>query len=514
MKLAQHHRRQNPRHNIVFAKGEDDPKIHDYAWDRIYITTLFSFEWRRTASCIDAASRIVYGQHHKIFVGGIAVSLMFEQFNEVECWKGIRFIQGILKGMPDQALQLKEQDFDFNHNSFEPIDELSPDYSILEQCDYKYPVNDAYFGYASRGCVRKCAFCGVPKLEGEQQIMPPITGLVESIDKIYGAKKDLILMDNNVTAAPNFHNIIAEIRDLGFTPGAKLRRESSLRKRRVDFNQGVDARLLAKNPALLKDISTICIDPLRIAFDHLGVKKVYERSVRDAAENGITSLSNYMLYNFYDDPADLYHRMLLNIKLNIELGIRIWSFPMRYQPVDFKDRSHVGKKWNRFYLRSFQIILQSTRGVVAGGPDFFNIAFGSSLQEFEELLSLPHQFIFNRKHFFHGEGRPLLDEFRKDYARLSPSQKTELMHLLSGGSSATSLKTTGWIDFIQNNTIDHQIRNLIRYYISYKKTERVNPENLFSHLDLHVPAEKRIEDAGLYDSNETDFFGVLSPAAT
>ena len=45
-----------------------------------------------------------------------------------------------------------------------PIEDLIPDYSILEQIDYKYPVHDAYFAYATRGCVRKCAFCGVPKL--------------------------------------------------------------------------------------------------------------------------------------------------------------------------------------------------------------------------------------------------------------------------------------------------------------------------------------------------------------
>ena len=32
-------------------------------------------------------------------------------------------------------------------------------------------------------------------------------------------------MDNNVVASPRFKEIIAEIRDLGFTPGAKLQRE-------------------------------------------------------------------------------------------------------------------------------------------------------------------------------------------------------------------------------------------------------------------------------------------------
>ena len=46
--------------------------------------------------------------------------------------------------------------------------------------------------------------------------------MVRNIEARYGPKKDLILMDNNVVASPRFHEIIAEIRDLGFTPDAKL----------------------------------------------------------------------------------------------------------------------------------------------------------------------------------------------------------------------------------------------------------------------------------------------------
>ena len=46
-------------------------------------------------------------------------------------------------------------------------------------------------------------------------------------------------MDNNITASARYKDVIAEIRDLGFTPGATLVRGSRKRKRRVDFNQGV-----------------------------------------------------------------------------------------------------------------------------------------------------------------------------------------------------------------------------------------------------------------------------------
>ena len=191
-------------------------------------------------------------------------------------------------------------------------------------------------------------------------------------------------MDNNVVASPRFKEIIAEIRDLGFMPGAKLKRDASACavQRRVDFNQGVDARILCKDPMFLRELATICLKPLRIAFDHLGVQEPYEKAIRYAHEFGLDELSNYMLYNFHDIPADLFERMRLNVALNEELGVRIWSFPMRYQPTDRPDRAHVGEKWTRYQLRSMQIILQATHGIVSGEPAFFKRAFGDTVSRF------------------------------------------------------------------------------------------------------------------------------------
>ena len=34
--------------NVRFVKGED-PKVLAQVWDRVYVTTLFSFEWKRTS---------------------------------------------------------------------------------------------------------------------------------------------------------------------------------------------------------------------------------------------------------------------------------------------------------------------------------------------------------------------------------------------------------------------------------------------------------------------------------
>ncbi len=318
MKLAAYHGPRGRRDNVKFIKGANRDVLR-HVWDRVYVTTLFTFEWKRTVTAIDFAIQAAGNQPERVFVGGIAASLMHGSFLNEPRWAGVRFIKGLLDGSPSLALQLSPEDYEFGSEDLrgEPIEERVPDYDILDQIEYKYPVHDAYFGYASRGCVRKCSFCGVPALEGAQREMPPLAKLLEGVDKAHGVKKDLVLMDNNITASARYKEVIAEIRDLGFTPGAKLTRDRNRPvMRRVDFNQGVDARILAKSEMFLREMSTICISPLRIAFDHIGVRKVYERSVRMAADNQITSLSNYMLYNFMDTPVDLYERMRLNISLN------------------------------------------------------------------------------------------------------------------------------------------------------------------------------------------------------
>src|ERR1700692_487670 len=303
MKLAQYHGVHGKRDNVTFIKGED-PSAFGTAWDRIYITTLFSFEFSRIAQSIDFALKVANGHADKVFVGGIAASLMPEQFASRASWQGIRFIQGLLTGPPAKALKLDEysEELYSDDNHGPAIEDLTPDYSILDQIDYKYPVRDAYFAYASRGCIRKCHFCGVPKLEGAQRDATPLTAFVQSVDKLYGPRRDLMLMDNNVVASARFKEIIAEIRDLGFERGAKLQRphERVASQRRVDFNQGVDARILCKDRMYLRELSSICLSPLRIAFDHLGLKGPYETAVRFAHEFGMNDLSNYMLYNFHD----------------------------------------------------------------------------------------------------------------------------------------------------------------------------------------------------------------------
>jgi hypothetical protein len=500
MKLAQYHGPNGKKDHVRFIKGEDKSVLGE-AWDRIYVTTLFSFEYARIATAIDFALQVANGQADKVFVGGIAASLMPERFGAERRWRGVRFIKGLLTKSPAESLQLDDfsEELYADDRAGKPIEDLIPDYSILDQIDYRYPVRDAYFAYTSRGCIRKCHFCGVPKLEGAQRDTESLTDVVRGIERMYGPKKDLVLMDNNVVASPFFKEIIAEIRDLGFVPGAKLRRpgERVASQRRVDFNQGVDARILCKDKMYLRELSTICLKPLRIAFDHLGLKGPYEKAVRYAHEFELTELSNYMLYNYQDTPADLFERMRLNVTLNEELGIRIWSFPMRFQPTDRPDRGHVGARWTRYQLRSMQIILQATHGIVSGEPTFFKRAFGDTPAEFQQLLLHPHDFIFNRDWYERDAGKAELEDYRVRAAKLSDTDRAELLALLSSRDPRefTSLGA---------ETSNQAIKDILPFYIPKAK------DDLFKIWDRNkakvvaapeVSDEERVEDAGL-DADE------------
>lgn len=498
MKLAQYHGPRGKQDKVTFVKGEDRTVLDTY-WDRIYVTTLFSFEWKRISEAIDFAIEASGDQPNKVFVGGIAASLMHGEFLKEVRWRGVRFIAGLLKDPPAQSLQLDafEEELYSDDLASQPIEDHIPDYSILEQTDYRYSVTDAYFAYASRGCVRKCSFCGVPKLEGDLYDTPSLSRIVKGIESIYGAKKDLILMDNNIVASPRFKEVIAEIRDLGFERGAKLQRgKRAAVQRRVDFNQGVDARILCKDPMFLRELASTCIKPLRIAFDHIGLRKPYETAIRYAHQAGLCDLSNYMLYNFHDSPADLYQRMRLNIELNKELGIRIFSFPMRYQPTDRKDRGFVGEKWNRYYLRSMQIILQATHGIVSGAPQFFERAFGNSEEAFELLLMRPQKFIFNRVWFEELGGQAEFEEYRSLCSRLSVVDRADLLLVLSNFENRHFSTLLSGIN-------NRKVREIFRFYAPLDDREERHIWERQKAIQTELaagctlPDDERVEDAGL-----------------
>ncbi|MCX8481480.1 MAG: hypothetical protein ORN58_06145, partial [Sediminibacterium sp.] len=174
-------------------------------WDRIYVTTLFTFYWNITVETIHFVKKLVKDPK-QIFVGGVLASLLH---NELEAETGIK---------PHQGLLDKPGILDKGNKTI--IDNLPLDYSILDEIEYQYPTKSAYFTFMTKGCTRKCAFCSVPILE------PTYKPKIETYDKffeikeLYGEQQNLLLMDNNVLASPNFPEIIQEIKDMGFIKGA------------------------------------------------------------------------------------------------------------------------------------------------------------------------------------------------------------------------------------------------------------------------------------------------------
>jgi len=355
MKISTFHKRRGDE--VVFYRGTR-AAVRDQKWDIIYITTLFTYQWNTVIRTIRFYQRSKYACDIK--VGGILASLLAEDLEEET---GIRPRVGL----------------------WEEVDRLPPDYKLFEGV-YEYPVNDASIGYTTRGCIRRCPFCAVPQLEPEYV---PYIPLKQQIDP---SKKDLLLLDNNVLASPEFPQIIAEIKECGFHKGAKF----NGKLRYVDFNQGVDARLLTEDKMEL--LSQTAIFPLRIAFDDIRMKKLYIDKVRLAKKYGIKRLSNFILYNFNDTPEDFYERLRINIELNEELGSSIFSFPMRFIPLDAKRRGYEDNPhWTKKQLRGVQCILHATHGVVGPRKPFFEKAFGRNVEEFKYIIEQSEEHIFYRE---------------------------------------------------------------------------------------------------------------------
>ncbi len=479
---------------VYREKYRDQDYFTHPRFDRVCVTTLFTFYWQITIDTINFAKRLCKPVEtslstevslRPVMVGGIMSTMLpkeVEEATEITPYRGLLDRTGLVDA-----------------DSKEIIDELPLDYSILEEIDYVYPANNAYFAYMTRGCVNKCRFCAVPRLEPNYRDYIGLRKQIEETDRRFGAQKDLLLLDNNVLASKRYNEIIDEIKACGFAKGDKVkppppylvaiqnlkdnynnrayirktiklydelanklsesekavfetrRKEARLlhpytatrdaildfdsfarplfeqmnrtrpRARIVDFNQGIDSRLV--NDENMKKLAEVDIQPLRIAFDHWNLRNVYERAVRTAVRNGITKLSNYLLYNFEDKPEELYLRLRMNVDLSEELNVSIYSFPMKYHPLNdpafFMNRNFIGRHWNRKFIRAIQAILNSTKGKVGRGVEFFEGAFGKDLDNFHRLLWTPETFLIYRRRYNATFREGLADRYDANIAKAS-----------------------------------------------------------------------------------------------
>lgn len=147
------------------------------------------------------------------------------------------------------------------------IDKLCPDYSI-------YPKFTNAYGFLTRGCPNKCNWCVVPTKEGN--IQP-----YADIEEFLQGRKEAVLMDNNVLAHEHGLQQIEKIIKLGV---------------KIDFNQGLDARIIAKDKSIAELLSKVKWSRyLRMACDTKSQIPHIEQAVNNLKGYG---LKTYKLF-FY-----------------------------------------------------------------------------------------------------------------------------------------------------------------------------------------------------------------------
>ena len=173
------------------------------------------------------------------------------------------------------------------------IEHIMPDYSL-------YGV-DYSLGFLTRGCPNKCSWCVVPKKEGKVKGNADVT-------EFLGDNKDVIFLDNNVLACDWGLAQIQKCIDLGL---------------RIDFNQGMDARMIANNDAILDLLSKVKWSRyLRLACDTKSQMPYIKKCIEELGKRGIKSY-NIFIYTLINEFED----SLLRIKFIHQLEANPFGQP-------------------------------------------------------------------------------------------------------------------------------------------------------------------------------------------
>ena len=304
LKLARLHR--NNGHVVRLAKGLVDCNFKP---DIIYVTSLFTYAYEAVHKTIQFYSE-KYTKAN-ITVGGIYASLCSEHLFEVF---GERI--AIHKGL------------------FPGADDVLPDYSLV-------PDNKTSILFASRGCINHCNYCSVSKLEPKFFARPTIRHLV------YPGHTAIVFWDNNFLASPYCFDILEELEGLSLE---------------VDFNQGLDARLLTED--VVKRLSLLKIPVVRLAYDSLSARPKLSDSIDLLKLHGFRGrrIVVYCLFNS-EDRNDTPQTFLDRIKDLMDWGVV--AYPMRYQSLTpTKKDTYVSDYWE---AQQLDMVARARRVVGYGG---------------------------------------------------------------------------------------------------------------------------------------------------
>jgi len=164
-------------------------------------------------------------------------------------------------------------------------------------------IVNSSMGFTSRGCIRNCSFCFVPKKEGPFRHETDIKDILSFKSNI------LTLNDNNITADPDCIEKLHEIRDRGLI---------------VDINQGCDVRLMT--PEIAAAMAEVRhLRSLHYAWDLMGFEKQVMEGIQVISR--FVPISQHMCYCLvgYDTT---FEEDMYRVKKLIELGVR--PYIMKY----------------------------------------------------------------------------------------------------------------------------------------------------------------------------------------
>lgn len=197
------------------------------------------------------------------------------------------------------------------------VEAMFPDYSI-------YGVTDTAIGFTTRGCVRNCPFCIVPKKEGRLRVVGDLHSFWRP------PMKKVILLDNNLTAAPmeHFRLVLNQIIENNLQP---------------DFSQGWDIRLLnEEHAALLSKVRVGRSGHHHFAWDNPGDEEAVRRGVALLAKYmPLRRIIFYVLVGFNTTQEEDEHR----VYVLRDLGVQPFVMPYnRKDPYQRRFARYVNRK--------------------------------------------------------------------------------------------------------------------------------------------------------------------------
>lgn len=177
------------------------------------------------------------------------------------------------RGGSGYAIQLIEgkEYYIGDKNLPDEIEHTYPDYDL-------YGIEDTAYGFLTRGCPRGCDFCHVAEKEGQY------SHKVANLDEFWKGQKHLVLCDPNILGYPEHKDLLQQIVDS---------------KAKVEFNQGLDVRLI--NDSNIDLIKQIPMKYIHFAYDRIQDKDIVEpklKAFKEATGYDHRKVMVYILVNF------------------------------------------------------------------------------------------------------------------------------------------------------------------------------------------------------------------------